>query len=838
MMLMPSVAAGGFSAAAALPALSVAVGLLQQPRIALSAARPSTRSLGSITGPHYKAGRVSLRSVHKVPASGIAAVAPAASLRTFASSAAEPALKPADAPKAKPTSIDVARYVQDNFKAYDGDATFLAGPTPATQALRKEVDDLCHLELEKGGMLDVDPNTPSTITSFGPGYIDKEKEVIVGLQTDKPLKRAIKPLGGINMVKAALESYGYKLPKDVQDVFSRIRKTHNSGVFDVYTDEMKRARKSGILTGLPDGYGRGRIIGDYRRVALYGVDALIEAKKADLKSVLLGVMDDEKIRLREEVQEQIRSLQELKEMGTAYGFDLSRPAQNSREAVQWVYFGYLAAVKEQDGAAMSMGRIDAFLDTYFERDLASGAITESQAQEMIDQFVMKMRIVRQLRTPEYNELFAGDPTWVTCVLGGRDESGKSMVTKTSYRLLHTLYNLGPAPEPNLTVLWSDDLPDHFKRFCAKVSLDTSSIQYESDNLMSPMFGSDYGIACCVSAMRIGKDMQFFGARTNMPKMLLYILNGGRDEISGDQVGPKFPALSSGDGPLNYEEVVQRLDAGMDWIAGLYTNTMNVIHHMHDKYNYERLQMALHDTHVRRLLAFGISGLSVTADSLAAIKYAKVTPVRDERGIVTDFKIEGDFPKYGNDDDRVDGIATWLAQQFSNKLAQQTTYRNSVPTLSVLTITSNVVYGKKTGSTPDGRKRGEPFAPGANPLHGRDEHGALASLNSVAKIPYTYCLDGISNTFSLVPQILGRGGEADRARNLAAVLDGYFQKGGHHINVNVLSREMLEDAMEHPEKYPNLTIRVSGYAVHFAKLTREQQKEVIMRTFHSKLNDAL
>ncbi|KIZ06014.1 formate C-acetyltransferase [Monoraphidium neglectum] len=779
-------------------------------------------------------------------------------LRSFASSAAEAAAKPQAAPpKAKHTTIDVARYVQENFKPYDGDASFLAGPTPATQALRKEVDDLCHLELEKGGVLDVDPRTPSTITSFGPGYIDKEKEVIVGLQTDKPLKRAIKPLGGINMVKAALEAYGYELPKDVKDTFTKVRKTHNSGVFDVYTDEMKRARKSGILTGLPDGYGRGRIIGDYRRVALYGIDALVEAKKADLKSVLLGVMDDEKIRLREEVQEQIRALQELKEMAASYGFDLGRPAQNSREAVQWVYFAYLGAVKEQDGAAMSMGRLDAFLDTYFERDLAVGSITEEQAQEMIDHFVMKMRIVRQLRTPEYNELFAGDPTWVTCVIGGRDEKGKSMVTKTSYRLLHTLYNLGPAPEPNLTVLWSDELPDHFKRFCAKVSLDTSSIQYESDNLMAPMFGSDYGIACCVSAMRIGKDMQFFGARTNMPKMLLYTMNAGRDEVTGDQVGPKFPPLTSGDGPLKYEEVVQSLDAAMDWIAGLYTNTMNVIHFMHDKYNYERLQMALHDTHVRRLLAFGISGLSVTADSLSAIKYARVTPVRDERGIAVDFKIEGSFPKYGNDDDRVDSIATWLAQQFSNKLAQQTTYRNSVPTLSVLTITSNVVYGKKTGSTPDGRKRGEPFAPGANPLHGRDEHGALASLNSVAKIPYVYCLDGISNTFSLVPQILGRGGDADRARNLAAVLDGYFQKGGHHINVNVLSREMLEDAMEHPEKYPNLTIRVSGYAVHFAKLTREQQNEastpsgaarsrtalqgatacesaVIRRTFHERL----
>jgi formate C-acetyltransferase len=595
------------------------------------------------------------------------------------------------------------------------------------------------------------------------------------------------------MVIAALNAYGYKLPDDVRDVYTKVRKTHNSGVFDAYTDEMKRARKSGILTGLPDGYGRGRIIGDYRRVALYGVDALVAAKRHDLKSTLLGVMDDERIRLREEVQEQIRALGELKEMAAAYGFDIGRPAQGAREAVQWTYFAYLGAVKEQDGAAMSMGRVDAFFDTYIEQDLAAGRLTEPEAQELIDQFVMKLRVVRQLRTPEYNDLFAGDPTWVTCVVGGRDEAGRSMVTKTSYRMLQTLYNLGPAPEPNLTVLWSDALPAHFKNFCAKVSLDTSSIQYESDALMSPLFGSDYGIACCVSAMRIGKDMQFFGARTNLPKLLLYVLNGGRDEITGDQVGPAFPPLASGDGPLRYEEVLQRLDAGMDWIAALYTNTMNVIHFMHDKYNFERLQMALHDTFVRRLLAFGISGLSVVTDSLSAIKHAKVTPVRDERGIAVDFKVEGAFPKYGNDDDRADAIAAWLARQFSNKLAAQHTYRASVPTLSVLTITSNVVYGKKTGATPDGRKRGEPFAPGANPLHGRDEKGALASLNSVAKIPYAHCLDGISNTFSLVPQVLGRGGDADRARVLAALLDGYMQKGGHHLNVNVLSREMVRRA---------------------------------------------
>lgn len=754
------------------------------------------------------------------------------SVRTFAS-AAEPAFAiPDTRPKLqKDTGINVARYVQENYTAYGGDSSFLKGPTARTQALWSELEKLCCVELERG-IMGVDPHVPSTITAFPAGYIDKEKEVVVGLQTDEPLKRAIKPLGGINMVRAALEAYGYELPKDIQYVYTNVRKTHNSGVFDAYTDEMKRARKSGILTGLPDGYGRGRIIGDYRRVALYGVDALIDAKKVDLKHNLLGVMDDEKIRLREEVQEQIRALNELKEMAASYGDDISKPATNSREAVQWTYYAYLAAVKEQDGAAMSMGRIDAFLDTYFEKDLKAGRVTEEAVQELIDQFVMKMRIVRQLRTPEYNDLFAGDPTWVTCVLAGTDESGKHMVTKTAFRMLNTLYNLGPAPEPNLTVLWNANLPENFKKFCAKVSMDTSSIQYESDQMMSPLFGSDYGIACCVSAMRIGKDMQFFGARCNLPKLLLYIMNGGRDEVTGDQVGPAFPALSTGDGPLKYDEIVNRLDEGMAWLAKLYCNTMNVIHYMHDKYDYERIQMALHDTYVRRLLAFGISGLSVMADSLSAIKHAKVVPVRDEKGLVTDFKVEGSFPKYGNDNDDVDAIASWVAERFSGHLQSQQTYRNSVPTLSVLTITSNVVYGKKTGATPDGRKKGEPFAPGANPLHGRDAHGALASLNSVAKIPYTACLDGVSNTFSLVPSVLGRGSEDERARNLTAVLDGYFAKGGHHINVNVLNKEMLLDAVEHPEKYPNLTIRVSGYAVHFSKLTRDQQLEVIARTFHS------
>uniref|UniRef100_A0A383VBB5 formate C-acetyltransferase n=1 Tax=Tetradesmus obliquus TaxID=3088 RepID=A0A383VBB5_TETOB len=733
----------------------------------------------------------------------------------------------------KDTGINVAQYVQDNFHPYEGDGSFLEGPTPATNALWEQLQQLCVEELKKG-VLDVDPHKPSSITAFGPGYIDKEKEVVVGLQTDAPLKRAIKPLGGINMVKAALQAYGYELPKDVEELYNTVRKTHNQGVFDAYTAEMKRARKSGILTGLPDGYGRGRIIGDYRRVALYGVDKLVEAKKADLQFNLGGVMDEEKIRLREEVQEQIRALGELKAMAVTYGDDIGRPATNSREAVQWVYYAYLAAVKEQDGAAMSMGRIDAFLDVYFEEDLRKGRIIEQQVQELVDQFVMKMRIVRQLRTPEYNELFAGDPTWVTCVLGGTDEEGRPMVTKTSFRMLHTLYNLGPAPEPNLTVLWDKKLPENFKRFAAKCSIDTSSIQYESDAAMAPIFGSDYGIACCVSAMRLGKDMQYFGARTNLPKLLLYIMNGGRDEITGDQVGPKFPPLQSGDGPLDFKEVQQRLDEGMAWLAGLYANTMNVIHYMHDKYNYERLQMALHDTHVRRLLAFGVSGLSVISDSLSAIKYAKVTPIRDENGLAVDFKVEGEFPKYGNDDDTVDALATWVAERFSSHLQSQKTYRNSVPTLSVLTITSNVVYGKKTGSTPDGRQRGVPFAPGANPMHGRDASGALASLNSVAKIPYVRCLDGVSNTFSMVPSMLGRGDVEERAVNLATVLDGYFTKGGHHVNINVLNREMLQDAVQHPEKYPNLTIRVSGYAVHFTKLTPEQQKDVIARTFHAEM----
>lgn len=734
-------------------------------------------------------------------------------------------------PAASGPIIDVAGFVRQRIKPYDGDTSFLAGPTENTKKLWAEIEAL-KLEEHKRGIMDVDPGVPSTITAFDPSFIDKEREVVVGLQTDAPLKRAIKPLGGVGVVKSALKAYGRDLPADVEHVFTSIRKTHNQGVFDVYTDEMRVARSNHILTGLPDGYGRGRIIGDYRRVSLYGADALIAAKKWDLKHLLVGIMTEEIIRLREEVQEQIRALQELKEMAASYGDDISKPATSAREAVQWVYYAYLAAVKEQDGAAMSLGRVDAFLDYYFEKDLASGALTEEGAQELIDQFVMKLRIVRHLRTPEYDALFAGDPTWVTMVLGGANERGQHMVTKTAYRVLQTLYNLSPAPEPNLTILWHPNLPEHFKRFCAKVSIDTSSIQYENDSVMSAMFGSDYAIACCVSAMREGKDMQFFGARANLAKLLLYSLNGGRDELTGKQVGPKFPAPQlNPNGSLNYESVLANYNVAMDWLAALYANTMNCIHYMHDRYNYERIEMALHDTIVRRLMAYGMAGLSVVADSLSAIKHAKVTPIFNEQGIMSDFKIEGEFPMYGNDDERVDSIARALVRDFHNKLAIQPTYRNSVPTLSVLTIASNVVYGKATGNTPDGRRHGEPFAPGANPMHGRDKSGALASLNSVASISYRDAMDGVSNTFSLVPSCLGKT-EGDKVNNLVSVLDGYFERDGHHLNVNVLGREMLVDAMEHPEKYPNLTIRVSGYAVHFNSLTPEQKLDVINRTHHS------
>nr|AQM57588.1 pyruvate formate lyase 1 [Mastigamoeba balamuthi] len=735
---------------------------------------------------------------------------------------------------------DTAAYIREHVTAYDGDASFLAGPTQRTRELFAEVEHLLHAETEAGGLLDVDVSTPSTITAFPPAYIDKDKETIVGLQTDKPLKRAIKPCGGRRIVEAALKAYGREVDPEVDKIFSQYRKTHNDGVFDAYTDQMRLARKVGILTGLPDGYGRGRIIGDYRRVALYGVDALVAAKKADLKEGLAGAMTEEVIRLREEVAEQIRALEDLKAMAKGYGFDIGRPAADSREAIQWLYFAYLGAVKEQDGAAMSLGRVDAFLDTYIEKDLRSGKLTEEQVQELIDHFVIKLRLVRHLRTPEYNNLFAGDPTWVTLAIGGtyrcpKTGERKHMVTKTSYRLVHTLVNLGPAPEPNITILWAKDLlPEPFKRFCTQISINTSSIQYESDDLMNPIFGADYAIACCVSAMRVGKDMQFFGARANLPKLLLYTLNRGVDEIHNVKVADFPPVKGDAETPLDFEEVKKHYEQNMAWLAELYANTMNVIHYMHDKYNYEKLQMALHDTSVHRFVAFGVSGLSVVADSLSAIKHARVYPVRDPAtGIAVDFRIEGDFPKFGNDDPRADDLARWVATTFSSLLQRQRVYRKATPTLSILTITSNVMYGKATGSTPDGRKRGQPFAPGANPMHGRELSGALPSLNSVAQIPYASCMDGISNTFSIVPSTLGKDAPS-RTLNLAAMLDGYFALRGFHLNVNVLNRDTLLDAVAHPENYPNLTIRVSGYAVNFVKLTPVQQQEVIARTFHDSM----
>jgi len=734
----------------------------------------------------------------------------------------------------KPT-IDVSGFIAANYTPYTGDGSFLQGPTKRTLSLLETLKPLYKLEHEKG-VLDVDVSTPSSIIAFPPGYIDEKLELIKGLQTDKPLKRSIKPAGGVNIVKTALESYGYTLDPAVARTYSpAVRKTHNAGVFDVYTPEMKLARKSGILSGLPDGYGRGRIIGDYRRVALYGVDALIAAKHEDLKH-LGGSMTEEVIRLREEVREQVRALEELKAMAAGYGDDVSRPARTAREAVQWLYYAYLGSVKEQDGAAMSLGRIDAFLDVYFERDLASGALTEQAAQELVDDLVIKLRIVRHLRTPEYNALFAGDPTWVTASLGGMDAaSGRPLVTKTTFRILHTLYTLGPSPEPNITVLWSARLPEAFKRFSSRVAVDTSSIQFENDDLMGAVFNSsDYAIACCVSGMRVGKDMQFFGARTNLPKLLLYTLNGGRDEMSGEQVGPKFPPLRTGAGPLDFDEVFERyVGEGMDWLVNLYCNTMNVIHYMHDKYNYERLQLALHDTDVRRLLAFGISGLSVASDSLSAIKHAKVTPVLDARGIATEFKVEGDYPKYGNDDPRVDGIARELVVRFSEKLQKQRTYRGSQPTLSVLTITSNVVYGRATGGTPCGRRAGEPYGPGANAFMYRERSGALAALGTISKLPYAACLDGISNTFSVVPSVLGKTPEA-REENLASILDGYFRAGGHHINVNVFDKDLFLEASRHPENFPNLTVRISGYACHWRSLTEQQKAEFLTRTFHGSM----
>jgi formate C-acetyltransferase len=731
-----------------------------------------------------------------------------------------------------PKYSSVSEFVETKVEPYLGDETFLEGPTTRTTSIWSKIQELMKEEHKKG-ILDVDPSVPSTIKAFAPGYIDKSNEIIVGLQTDKPLKRAIKPLGGVNMVKNALEAFGYKMDSEVENIYTNIRKTHNTGVFDAYTEEMKKARKSGILTGLPDGYGRGRIIGDYRRVALYGVDYLIAQKENDLKTLLVGTMTEETIRLREEVQEQIRALKDLKDMAASYGYDISQPATNSREAVQWLYFAYLAVVKQNDGAATSLPRIDAFLDIYFQNDIRNGVLTEQQAQEIIDDFVMKLRIVRHLRTPQYDKLFAGDPTWVTTSLGGLSTDGKPLVTKTSYRILNTLYNLNPSPEPNITILWSKNLPEAFKKYCSQVSIDTSSIQYENDDVMRPRFSSDYSIACCVSAMNIGKDLQYFGARCNFPKLLLYCLNQGKDEISGVQVAPQWAPVKTRDGALDFDEVMEKLDTGMDWLSELYCNTMNIIHYMHDKYNYESIQFALHDTNIRRLIAFGISGFSVLTDSLSAIKYAKVYPVYNDNGIITDFSIQGNFPRFGNDDDRVDDIGKQVVERFMQKLSQQHTYRNAIPTLSLLTITSNVVYGKATGNTPEGRKHPNPFPPGANPVSGCEVNGALAGLNSVAKLPYDSCRDGISLTFSITPPTLGKTYD-DKKNNLVKLLNGYFEQGAQHTNINVFHKDTFLDAMKHPEKYPNLTIRVSGYAVAWHKLTPELQREFISRTFHESM----
>ena len=727
--------------------------------------------------------------------------------------------------------INVRDFIQENYTLYEGDDSFLAGPTEATKALWAQVMDLNKQEREAGGVLDLDTKVVSTITSHGPGYLNKDLETVVGFQTEKPFKRSLQPFGGIRMSEQSAEAYGFKIDEEISRIFRDWRKTHNQGVFDAYTPEMRAARKSGVITGLPDAYGRGRIIGDYRRVALYGVDRLIAEKQKDFANIGDGTMTDDVIRLREEVSEQYRALLELKELGNIYGFDISKPASNAREAFQWLYLGYLAAIKEQNGAAMSLGRTSTFLDIYVQRDLENGTLTEEQAQELVDHFVMKLRLVKFARTPEYNALFSGDPTWVTESIAGVGEDGRPLVTKNSFRFLHTLVNLGPAPEPNLTVLWSTRLPENFKLFAAKTSIKTSAIQYENDDVMRPEWGDDYGIACCVSAMRIGKQMQFFGARANLAKTLLYAINGGIDEKSKAQVGPKYQPITSE--YLDYNEVMEKYNDMMEWICGLYLNTLNIIHYMHDKYSYERIEMALHDTEILRTMATGIAGFSVAVDSLSAIKYAKVKTIRDEDGVVVDYEVEGDFPKYGNNDDRADEIAVWLLKEFMTKVKKHKTYRNAKHTTSILTITSNVVYGKKTGNTPDGRRAGEPFAPGANPMHGRDTHGALASLSSVAKVPYKYALDGISNTFSIIPKALGR--ELDvQEENLVSMLDGYASKGGHHLNINVFNRDTLLDAMEHPEEYPQLTIRVSGYAVNFIKLTREQQLDVINRTMHESM----
>ena len=723
--------------------------------------------------------------------------------------------------------INVRDFIQQNYKEYKGDSSFLAGATKRTEALMDKVNSLFYLERQYGGVLDIDTTNASSLTTFAPGYIDKANELIVGLQTNRPLKRGINPFGGIRMVRQACEAYGYKLSDKVEEEF-KYRTTHNDGVFRAYTDEMRAARKCHVITGLPDAYGRGRIIGDYRRVALYGVDKLIEEKKKDKANKANGNFNTDQIRLFEELYQQIAFLGYLKEMAASYGYDISQPAKNAREAIQWTYFAYLGAIKEQNGAAMSLGRVSTFFDIYIERDIARGILSEQGAQELMDDFVIKLRMARHLRTPEYNELFGGDPMWITEAVGGMGEDGRTLVTKNSYRLLNTLYTLGSSPEPNITVLWSNALPENFKKFCAKVSKDTDSIQYENDDVMRPDYGDDYAIACCVSAMKVGKQMQFFGARCNLAKLLLIAINGGYDTTSQMHIGPQMDVMDCE--KLEFDKVLERFQIYIEWLSHLYVNTMNVIHYMHDKYAYEKIQMALHDTDVERFMAFGIAGLSVVADSLSAIKFASVKPVKNEDGFITDFKTTGEFPKYGNDDDKVDLIAKDMSHRVITALRQTPTYRNAIHTLSVLTITSNVMYGKNTGATPDGRKNGEAFAPGANPMHNREENGALASLNSVAKLSYEDCRDGISNTFSITPEALGRDDD-ERIDNLVSILDGYFKKNAHHINVNVLNRETLMDAYENPEKYPNLTIRVSGYAVNFNKLSKAQQREVISRTFH-------
>jgi len=726
--------------------------------------------------------------------------------------------------------INVRDFIQQNYKAYEGDDSFLAGATERTNDMMKKVNSLFKLERQYGGVLDIDTTTVSSLTAYAPGYIDKENELIVGLQTNRPLKRGVNPFGGIRMARQACTAYGYKLSDKIENEF-HYRTTHNDGVFRAYTEEMRKARTCHVITGLPDAYGRGRIIGDYRRVALYGIDKLIEEKKKDKKALEKGNFSAEEVRLSEELFQQITFLTYMKEMAMMYGYDISHPAENAREAIQWTYFAYLASIKEQNGAAMSLGRVATFFDIYIERDIANGVLTEETAQELMDDFVIKLRMARHLRTPEYNELFGGDPMWITEAVGGMGEDGRTLVTKNSFRILNTLYTLGSSPEPNLTVLWSTKLPEGFKKFCAKVSKDTDSIQYENDDLMRPIYGDDYAIACCVSAMKVGKQMQFFGARCNLPKLLLIALNGGYDTSSQIHIGPQMPVMDVE--KLDYDAVMERYNIYVEWLSNLYVNTMNVIHYMHDKYAYEKTQMALHDTQVHRFMAFGVAGLSVVADSLSAIKYANVKPLKDENGFITEFETTGEFPKFGNDDDRVDMIAKDMTHKVITELRKTPTYRNAEHTLSVLTITSNVMYGKNTASTPDGRKAGEAFAPGANPMHNREENGAIASLSSVAKISYDDCRDGVSNTFSITPAALGKTDE-ERIDNLVAILDGYFSKNAHHINVNVMNRETLEKAYEDPEAYPNLTIRVSGYAVNFNKLSKAQQREVISRTFHDRM----